>query len=196
MKEKIKKAIDNSYSYQEYLNLIDDLIKNGKTSGENQSEILKEFTILNRQRMKRLDKTIKIDEISAEIFKNNARNQIWLVLTEAWCGDAGQILPVLNKISVETQKIDLKMVFRDENDYLMQELLTSGAKSIPKLVSVDKNSFEILFSWGPRPKTPTKMIEEYKKTHQTLSDEIKEELQKWYNENKGQEIIDELKQLV
>lgn len=196
MKEKIKKAIDNSYSYQEYLNLIDDLIKNGKTSGENQSETLKEFTILNRQRMKRLDKTIKVDEISAEIFKNNAKNQIWLVLTEAWCGDAGQILPVLNKISAETQKIDLKMVFRDENDYLMQEFLTSGGKSIPKLISVDKNSLEVLFSWGPRPKTPTKMIEEYKKTNQTLSDEIKEEMQKWYNENKGQEIIDELKQLV
>jgi hypothetical protein len=43
---------------------------------------------------------------------------IWLVISEGWCGDAAQLLPIINKMAVESGKIDLRIVLRDENEEL------------------------------------------------------------------------------
>lgn len=43
------------------------------------------------------------------------------MLTEGWCGDAAQNLPVINKIAEENPNINLKLVLRDENLELMDE---------------------------------------------------------------------------
>ena len=60
-----------------------------------------------------------------------------LVLAEGWCGDAAQILPVINKIAEYSSLIDLKVVCRDENPELMDQFLTNGSKSIPKVIIID-----------------------------------------------------------
>ena len=58
----IEESLKKSYSYSEYIELIDSLLAQNKTTGEDHSESMLNYSKLNRQRMKRLDKTISMFE--------------------------------------------------------------------------------------------------------------------------------------
>ena len=165
MERIIEKSIKNAQSYIEYKLMILDLIKEGKSTGLNQNEDLLNFTRLNDKRMKRLDKQTKLSELSKEKVQEIANDFTWLVLTESWCGDAAHVLPVLNKFSEINSNIDLKVVLRDENEDLMNQFLTNGSKSIPKIIVIEKDTNKVVGSWGPRSKVATKMVMDYKKKH-------------------------------
>ena len=55
-----------------------------------------------------------------------------------------------------------------------------------------KENKEILFTYGPRPSTATKMVEDFKTMHGHLTAEFKEDLQRWYNKDKGQTAFNDL----
>tara|TARA_B100000787_G_scaffold170305_1_gene166051 strand:- start:18229 stop:18816 length:588 start_codon:yes stop_codon:yes gene_type:complete len=184
MKKSIEYSLQKSISYQAYRTLISDLLVSGKSSGATQSESLLNFSRLNDRRMKRLDKTSKLTEKTIAAIKSVHDPITWLVLSEGWCGDAAQTLPIINKIANESEYIDLKIVLRDENEELMKHFLTNGGKSIPKLIALDQNN-EVLNSWGPRPSSATKMVQDYKEKNGSLDEEFKKNLQIWYNKDKG-----------
>lgn len=192
MKEIIKNSLEKAISYQEYRDLVSSLVAEGKSTGPNQSEALLNYSLLNDKRMKRLDKTIKISEETIAKVKYFKNAQTWLVLTEGWCGDAAQNLPVINKIAEVNSNIDLKVVLRDENIALMDEFLTNGGRSIPKLIALDADK-NVVGTWGPRPTTATNMVKDYKEKHGKLDAEFKKDLQVWYNKDKG---IDTQKDIV
>jgi len=194
MKQIISKSLENTYTYQEYRDLVHNLLEEGKSTGENQSEALTNYSMLNDRRMKRLDKTIKISEDTVNTIKNVDQAQTWLVLTEGWCGDAAQNLPVINKIAELNENINLQLVLRDENEELMDLFLTNGGKSIPKLVALDKD-LNVIDTWGPRPTTATKMVQDYKAQHGSLDPEFKQDLQVWYNKDKGQDVQNDFKKI-
>lgn len=52
------------------------------------------YTRLNISRMRRLDKTIKINEVDIDNFQECVERQTWIVLAESWCGDTAQSIPV------------------------------------------------------------------------------------------------------
>jgi hypothetical protein len=184
MKTIIEKSLQNTYTYQEYKDLVSDLLAEGKSTGSNQSEDLTNYSMLNDRRMKRLDKTIKISEETRQKVQALKETQTWLVLTEGWCGDAAQNLPVLNKIAELNENINMKFVLRDENLELMDLFLTNGGRSIPKLIALDKNN-NVLKTWGPRPSFANKMVTEYKAKNGNLDAQFKQDLQVWYNKDKG-----------
>tara|TARA_R110001632_G_scaffold10544_7_gene38966 strand:- start:6525 stop:7112 length:588 start_codon:yes stop_codon:yes gene_type:complete len=184
MKNIIEKSLQKGISYEAYRTLVSDLLASGKSTGEEQSEFLLNYSMLNDRRMKRLDKTIKLSEETITTAKNSSKPVTWLLLTEGWCGDAAQTLPIINKIANESDQIDLKIVLRDENEELMNQFLTNGGKSIPKLIALDQNN-EVLSSWGPRPTIATKMVQDYKEKHGQLDADFKQDLQVWYNKDKG-----------
>jgi hypothetical protein len=193
MKSIIAKSLFNSHSYLEYRKLVSDLLLEGKSTGTEQSEELTHYTTLNETRMNRLDKTMKVpDEIGLQL-KNLGKDFIWLVISEGWCGDAAQLLPIFNKMAIESHKIDLRIVLRDENEELMNLFLTNGGKAIPKLIIIDRKTGSVLDSWGPRPQGATNLIQEYKKQFGSIDETAKTELQLWYLKDKGlstqQEII-------
>ncbi|MDH7446039.1 thioredoxin family protein [Aquimarina sp. 2201CG14-23] len=192
----IDEGISNSYTYQEYKTLVKDLLIEGKSTGHEQSEALTNYSMLNDRRMKRLDKTLKIDESIKEAFSNATTDITWLVLTEGWCGDAAQSLPVINKLSEMNDGIDLRIISRDDHDELMNNFLTNGGKSIPKLIAYNKQNKEVVDSWGPRPSVATKMVNDYKAAHGSLDPQFKEDLQVWYNKDKGVNIAEDLLNLL
>ena len=177
-------SIKKSIAYSTYRTLIKGLLVEGKSTGSEQSESLFNFSKLNDKRMDRLDKTLKISKETCDALNKLTDNFTLLVLAEGWCGDAAQILPVINKIAESSSKIDLKIVCRDENDALMSQFLTNGGKAIPKVIVIN-NKNEVLNSWGPRPSEATKMVNDYKATHGGLNDNFKKDLQIWYNKDKG-----------
>ena len=187
MKKIIEKSLKTAISYSGYRSLVKNLLIKGKSTGTEQSEDLTNYSMLNDRRMKRLDKTIKISEETIQEFQKVKRPQTWLVLTEGWCGDAAQSLPILNKIASDTANIDFKIVLSDENLDLMDLFLTNGGRSIPKLIVLDKDN-NVLDFWGPRPTIATKMVTDYKEKNGILDPQFKQDLQVWYNKDKGKSV--------
>ena len=184
MKKYIKEGLQKAISYSSYRTLVSDLIASGKSSGPIQPEDLLNYSKLNDRRMTRLDKTIQLSHETLLALKKNDKPITWLVLTEGWCGDAAQALPVINKIANESDLITLKIIFRDEHEELMGHFLTNGGRSIPKLLVLNSEN-DVLNTWGPRPNIATKMVKDYKNTHGHLDAAFKQQLQEWYNKNKG-----------
>ena len=195
MKPTIAKALFNSHSYLEYRKLVSDLLRDEKSTGNEQSNELTHYSILNETRMNRLEKTLKTPtEISVKL-KELKGEYLWLVISEGWCGDAAQLLPVFDKMAMASEgKVDLKIVLRDENEALMNLFLTNKAKAIPKLILINRETGSALAHWGPRPKGATDLIANYKKEHGTIDETAKADLQLWYLHDKGlstqSEIID------
>ena len=185
MKDIIQESLKNTYTYLEYKNLVKNLLAEGKSTGPNQSQALTNYSLLNDKRMKRLDKTIKLTETTQLEIAKVTQPQTWLVITEGWCGDAAQNLPVIEKMASLNSNIELKLVLRDENLDLMDLFLTNGGRSIPKLIILDKD-VNVMNTWGPRPKVATKMVADYKAEHGALDTAFKQDLQVWYNKDKGQ----------
>ena len=195
MKKIIEKSLKTAISYSGYRSLVHNLLTEGKSTGPEQSDDLTNYSMLNDRRMKRLDKTIKISEETIQEFQKVKQPQTWLVLTEGWCGDAAQSLPILNKIASDTANIDLKIVLRDENLDLMDLFLTNGGRSIPKLIALDKDN-NVLDLWGPRPTIATKMVVAYKEKNGALDPQFKQDLQVWYNKDKGKSVQEDFVNLV
>lgn len=189
----IKKSIAEALTYAEYNSLFDELVENQKTTGEQTQEKI-DYTKLNYSRTKRLDKTAAIDAETAAVFKGLKKPLTWLVISEPWCGDAAQTLPFLNKIAELTDAIDLKIVLRDDNLELMDQFLTNGSRSIPKLIMVDEN-YEVVYQWGPRSEAATNLVQDYIREHGQVDDTLKQDIQVWYNKDKGGSILKDLTEI-
>lgn len=195
MKALIQQCLAKSYSYQEYRKLVSDLLAEGKSTGPNQTEDLTHFSMLNVKRMDRLDKKIELSEATILRLQKLDKKQLWLVLTEGWCGDAAQNLPVIEKMAKQSSHIELRLILRDENPEVMNLFLTNGAQAIPKLISFDEE-FNVLFTWGARPSIATQMVTDYKAKHGKLDPEFKKNLQVWYNKDKGQNVQSDVVTLI
>jgi len=189
----IQDSMGSSISYKVYRELVANLATEGKSTGENQTEAFINYTMLNDRRMKRLDKTLKIDVAT---LPKVTKETTWIVLTESWCGDAAQTMPVMHKIAKEDPNLTLKVLLRDENLDVMNQFLTNGAMSIPKLIAIDNFSGEVMGNWGPRPSIATKMAADYKEVHGELTPEFKQDLQLWYTKDKGKNTVEDLKELL
>lgn len=191
-----KDFIQNTFTYQSYRKLIDDLLKSNKTTGNDQSLEMLNYAKLNIQRMKRLEKTVVISEILKNTIKNLPEKQIWLIITEGWCGDAAQIVPVLAKLAeLFPDKIELKLVLRDENLEIIDNYLTNGTRSIPKLIIIDPSTLTDITNWGPRPKKGQDIINNMKAMGYGY-DYWKGELHTWYTFDKQKTIQEEINQLL
>ena len=196
MKAEIAKGLLNSLSYTEYRKKVSELLAHGQSSGNEQSDDLLHYSQLNETRMNRLDKTLSVPENIVNQLKTLKKEYIWLVLTEGWCGDAAQINPILFKMASVTDKIDLRMVFRDENDDLMGCFLTNGSRSIPKVIILEKSHNELKVNWGPRPEGASNLIKSYKAQYGIVDETAKTELQLWYLHDKGLSTMSELANLM
>lgn len=188
--------IDQAMSYDEYRSMIDTLLEEGKTTGTNHSEAMIHYTKMNVQRMNRLDKRADLSDSLKGKLENLDRKLIWVVLTEAWCGDAAQNVPAIAKMAEQSENIELKLILRDENLDIMDEYLTNGGRSIPKLICLEADSLEEIGTWGPRPELAQKKAMEWKDDPDISKEEWAKKLHKWYAKNRTQEIQSEFEELL
>jgi hypothetical protein len=188
--------IDKAMSYEEFRTLIEEQLESGKTTGTKQSEDLTEYTRLNQQRMTRLDKTTELNSSLKEKLQDVQKPLIWLVLAEGWCGDVAQNLPVIAKIANESPNITLKILLRTENTDIMDQYLTNGGRSIPKLVCFDADTLDEKGTWGPRPDKFQKKAMQWKDEPNTTHEEWAEKLHKWYAKDQSQTLQSDFEKLL
>jgi hypothetical protein len=187
--------LEKAITYQAYITLIADLLAQDRTTGPDQSAAMVHYTQLNQQRMHRLDKVIELLPEAATLIRSITLPQTWLVLTEGWCGDAAQSVPVMHALAALNPLIGIMFLLRDENPALMDRYLTGGvSRSIPKLIAFDPATGMELFNWGPRP-APLQVSFLGMRSEGLPFAVIKEEIQRWYNGDKTITIQRELSAL-
>ena len=180
--------------YQTYRALVDQLLLEGKSTSEASYDL--HYTNMNVQRMTRVDKTVNLTDELSSIIDQFKANYKFLVITEGWCGDAAQIIPVFNKIAVASLgKIDLKFVLRDKNLPLIDAHLTDGGRAIPVLIVLNDTADQVLATWAPRPKVLQELLKEWKK-ETTEMPVLAEKLHSWYAKDKTQSTQAELIELL
>ncbi|MFK8058356.1 MAG: thioredoxin family protein [Saprospiraceae bacterium] len=151
MDQALQNALSAARTYPEYRQFLQEQLDQGLTTGPNQGDYYLEIAQLNQKRMDRLDKKNRLTDEFMELLGGVQRKYLMLVLSEGWCGDAAQTLPMFNWIAESSPNIELKVVLRDEHTDLMDQYLTDGGRSIPKVLFIDMDTNEVLADWGPRP---------------------------------------------
>jgi hypothetical protein len=201
MTEKISKTVitaehlAKAITYTEYRELIDILLAESKTTGTNHSEAMVEYTRMNAQRMRRVEKTTVLDDELVDLMLSVQNKMTWVILTEAWCGDAAQTVPALVKIADASPLIEVKLLLRDENPELMDAYLTNGGRSIPKLIVLDAETMEEIGTWGPRP-APAQQLFMDLKAKEVPYQEFVEQLHGWYGKDRSKALLQEFKPLI
>ena len=189
------KRVHEGMTYKQYLEMTKVESVNTNTDlltveEKERSEIIK----LNIHRMNRIDKSYEPGiDIRDEIDKITD-HQLWMVITENWCGDSAQNLPYIAGIASLNKNIELKIILRDSNPDIMDNYLTSGTRSIPKLVAFDDEGNE-LFQWGARPKAAQELVSDLK-AQGFDKKYFLEKLHSWYARNGGADIEKEILLLI
>ena len=196
LKSIIADSLSESIGFEAYTAMLENLAAEGKTTGPKQDEDWIYYTKLNAQRSRRLNKTAKVpDEVATLVEKLN-EPYTWLVLTESWCGDAAQIIPLFQKMAELNPNINLRLVLRDENDALMSQFKTNGGRAIPKLIILDQQ-LEVMGSWGPRPVEAQNMSNSWRNDpNRPPYKEFQIELQKWYLKDRGLSTFQEVSEIL
>lgn len=149
-----------------------------------------DYTKLNWSRTNRWLKKGVLNARLKEVIEAIAEPQEWILITEPWCGDAAHSVPFIVMLAELNPLIQLTIELRDQEPFRINEYLTNGGKSIPKLIIRNQEGKDIA-TWGPRPENAQAMY--YKAQQDGLDFEsFKEAIQKWYNLDKGESLQKEL----
>lgn len=182
--------------YTSYRELVNKLLAEGKTTGPDDSDAMLHYTKMNVQRMNRVDKTTVLNGEMLKTIDQIKGNYHFLVISEGWCGDAAQIVPVINQIVLASHgKFDLKLVLRDQHLPLIDAHLTNGGRAIPVLLILDENKELVLPKWGPRPDVLQHLLAQWKKDSTDMM-LIAEQLHGWYAKDKTKSTQAELIQVL
>lgn len=191
-----QKHLETAYTYTEYRTMLDELLARNQTTGTKQTPELVHYAKLNIQRMHRWDKTAVLNKSLIEKLKLVKDKWIWLVLTEGWCGDAAQSIPVIAKMAAVNENIYLKLLLRDENPEIMDQYLTNGTRSIPKLICLQAETLTEIGTWGARPAVLQEIVIAYKKNPQIPYSEFTETIHAWYARDKAEHLQHEFEELI
>lgn len=152
------------------------------------------FLKLNVARTRRIDKTYTPGAAITEAVQGITEKQFWMVLSEDWCGDSAQNIPMLAKMAALNPLIEFRILYRDENPAVMDLYLTNGTRSIPKLVVYDADWNE-LFTWGARPAEGQQIVLDGKAAGLS-KEKFLEQLHIWYSRNRGTALEAEMLELI
>lgn len=149
-------------------------------------DAMAEYRKMNWQRTSRIFKTHTLGAAITEELLQITNKQNWIVITETWCGDSSQSLPIIAQMAEKQPLITLKILLRDDNLEVMDYYAIEGKRSIPRVVGFSEDFSEELFFWGAR---PTKIQDEFQELLKTHSkSEAIAQVHSLYAKDKGQSL--------
>ncbi len=143
---------------------------------------------LNYSRMTRHQATYVPTEAMTTAMKTITEPQTWVVITEDWCGDSAQTLPVIAAIAALNPLVELRILDRDTYPEAMDLYLTNGSRSVPMVVAFSAgDSPEQRWVWGPRPEAAKLEVAAWK-TQFAVNTEWYPLLHAWYVKHGHQEV--------
>jgi hypothetical protein len=189
---------EGTIDYETFKQRTSELLEEGKPTSGDAEEMpdLLDFTRLNLKRMERIPKQVELDHTLVEKLLMLPEKLYWVVLVEGWCGDVAQNLPIIAQMADSSDKVELRLIWRDEHPGIMDRYLTNGGRSIPKLIALRSSDMEEFGTWGPR---PGPVQEEIMRVKEEYSDRPKKEMvealhkrmHKWYAQDKGKTLQEE-----
>lgn len=181
-------------NWSEYLDSFDPIINGEVLDSPYDNAAFIEYTRLNKSRINRWLKTGLLLPEAKEIISSISSPQQWILITEAWCGDAAHSNPFIYLLSKLNPLIELKIILRDDEPEWIENYLTNGNRSIPKLIVRDEKGNDLL-TWGPRPAECQDLVVKNKMNGMDPA-EAKKITQQWYNADKGQSVQKEILGLI
>lgn len=178
-------------SFEDYIQTAKERLENPS----NQQEIdYKQYYELGLQRIDRtVKKYVPDEEQLKELAAKNFDGKI-LIISEAWCGDASATVPALVKFFEGHNEV--RIFLRDSDKSLINQFLTNGTESIPKIIILDKD-FNVKNSWGPRPTYGTELLMKHKADPEGYpKDSFYNDLQLYYAKNRGKDAVQEILDLL
>lgn len=187
----MKNYWDQSISFEEY-------VKTGKQRLENpanqQEADYKQYYELGLQRIDRTLKKYVPDENQLQELESKNFDGKILIISEVWCGDASATIPALVKFFEGRNEV--RIFLRDSDKSLINQFLTNGTESIPKVIILD-NDFQVKNSWGPRSKYGKELLMKYKADPVAYpKDLFYNDLQVYYAKNRGKDAVQEILELL
>lgn len=182
---------NNAISFEEYVQIGRQRLEN---PANEQEKDYKQYYELGLQRIDRtLKKYIPDEEQLRSLASKNFNGKI-LIISEVWCGDASATVPALVKFF--EGKNEVKIFLRDGDKSLINQFLTNGAESIPKVLILNED-FTLRNSWGPRPKFGHELLLKFKADPEAYPREVfYNDLQLYYAKNRGKDAVAEILELL
>ena len=153
-----------------------------------------EYYELGLQRIHRTLKTFKRDEADLATLKAKSFSGKILIISEPWCGDASATVPALAAFFLGENEV--KIFYRDSDASLIDQFLTDGSQSIPKVLILNED-FSVKNVWGPRSKYGTELLKKFKAHPDTYPrEEFYNDLQVYYAKNRGKDTVEEILELL
>ena len=187
----MEKYWDKAVSYETYKKNAEKRI----LSPANEEEAEKKgYYELGLSRMHRMEKVFIPSAEDLEILRSKDFKGKILIISEAWCGDASQAIPVIDAFF--KNKNEVRLFYRDSDQSLIDQFLTNGAQGIPIIILLNED-FSVKNSWGPRPKHGAELLKEFKENPDTyLREEFYNDLQVYYSKNRGKDTLEEILNLL
>ncbi|MGK6344130.1 thioredoxin family protein [Chryseobacterium sp. DT-3] len=187
----MKNYWDQGISFEEYVSIGKERLENPSSQQEIE---YRQYYELGLQRMDRtLKKYVPDEEQLKELASKNFDGKI-LIISEAWCGDASATVPAL--VTFFKGHNDVRIFLRDSDKSLINQYLTNGTESIPKVIILDKD-FNVKNSWGPRPKYGYELLMKHKADPEAYpKDNFYNDLQLYYAKNRGKDAVQEILELL
>ncbi|KXH85710.1 thioredoxin family protein [Chryseobacterium kwangjuense] len=187
----MKNYWDQGISFEEYIRIGRERLEHPSSQQETE---YKQYYELGLQRMDRtLKKYVPDEEQLKALAAKNFDGKI-LIISEAWCGDASATVPAL--VTFFKGHNEVRIFLRDSDKSLINQFLTNGTESIPKVIILDKD-FNVKNSWGPRPKYGYELLMKHKADPEAYpKDNFYNDLQLYYAKNRGQDSIQEILELL
>jgi hypothetical protein len=131
----------------------------------------------------------------AILARSKTLEQPWhlFVLSEEWCGDSINTLPLVARLAEAMPGLDMRIVERDSNPDLIDAHLTGTSRSIPVIMLLDGDYTERAW-WGPRPRPLQEWV--IKEGLAMPKDDRYREVRTWYARDHGVTSLTELLDMI
>ncbi len=144
-------VIDGAMDYATYVAMVKQLVEGYRTAGSEGRDIKHQMTGVNYETILDLERSVILEKETINLLQRQHSELVWVFITEPWCLDSANALPVIHKMAELNSNIELKIVLKSAPPYIIESFPTNNSLSTPKTISLDKFSLITWGTWGPRP---------------------------------------------